>query len=111
MRHLTVNSPPNSAECEPFDPPPAPAAEAVERSARLTLTGEDAEVFFRALVNPPPFNDFLRRALAEHDQRVISPLCERGRQGWSGQTDLCLKATTAPGRNGPSRDTPSRVKP
>lgn len=48
------------------------AERAVDRHARLTLTGEDAKVFFRALENPPPLRDRLRAEFEEHDQRVIS---------------------------------------
>jgi len=37
----------------------------------LLLSDRDRAVFFDALINPPPPNDRLRRAFADHKRRVV----------------------------------------
>lgn len=37
----------------------------------VLLSDRDRSVFFDALVNPPPPNERLQRALAEHQRRVV----------------------------------------
>ena len=48
------------------------AEKAVRRHETVTLAREDAMRFFEALSDPPPPNDRLREALAEHTRRVDS---------------------------------------
>jgi uncharacterized protein (DUF1778 family) len=37
----------------------------------LTLSERDRAAFFEALINPPPANERLKRAFAEHKRRVM----------------------------------------
>ena len=48
------------------------AEKTVRRHETIALAREDAVRFFEALTNPPPPNDRLRAALAEHTRRVVS---------------------------------------
>ena len=49
------------------------AAEKITREHEtIVLSQRDAERFLDAIMNPPPVNDRLRRALEEHGRRVVS---------------------------------------
>lgn len=51
---------------------PENAEKAVRRHEAMALGRKDARRFFDALADPPPPNDRLRAALAEHRRRVDS---------------------------------------
>ncbi|MCR4377143.1 MAG: DUF1778 domain-containing protein [Rhodospirillales bacterium] len=48
------------------------AEETISRHETFALSRRDAEIFLDAILNPPPANAKLRKALAEHDRRVVS---------------------------------------
>lgn len=48
----------------------ASAEKVIKQYESITLTAEDCEVFMDALENPPPANERLRRAFAQHKARV-----------------------------------------
>ena len=50
----------------------ASADEAVREQETMALSKRDAEIFFDAILNPPPPNAALLRAIKEYGKRVVS---------------------------------------
>ena len=48
------------------------AEKTIRKHETMVLSRHDAELFFDAIINPPPLNNKLRKALDEHGRRVIS---------------------------------------
>ncbi len=48
------------------------AEETIQKHETMVLSRRDAETFLDAILNPPKPNTKLRKALEEHDRRVVS---------------------------------------